>query len=96
MTDTHHKRREGTSAIGHAAASGFRRARALFFHLIIDLVAIAVLTTVMGDTDGAGWLAIAIVVGAEIGLRHYEKRKSGQFGDTARGTEVQDHTKEGN
>ena len=50
----------------------------------------------MGDTDGAGWLAIAIVVGAEIGLRHYEKRKSGQFGDTARGTEVQDHTKEGN
>ena len=95
MTDTK-RRPEGASAIGHAAASGFRRARALFFHLIIDLMAIAVLTTVMGDTDDAGWLAIAIVVGAEIGLRHYEKRKSDQFGDTARGTEVQDHTKEGN
>ena len=96
MTDTHHQRREGTSAIGHAAASGFRRARAIFFHLIIDLMAIAVLATVMGDTNGAGFMAIAIVVGAEIGLLHYEKRKSGQFGDTARGTEVQDHTKEGN
>ena len=86
-------RQEGSSAIGHAAVSGFRRAKRLFIHVFIDMFAIAILASLMGDTDDAGWLAIAIVVGAEIALRRFEKR-SGQFGNTARGTEVADHSQE--
>ena len=95
MKDTN-QRREGISVIDHGITLGFRRARSMAFHLIIDLMAIAILSGVMGNTDGAAYLATAIVVGAEIGLRKFEKKKVGQFGETARGTEVQDHTKEGN
>jgi hypothetical protein len=88
------QRREGSSAIGHAAISGFRRAKRLFIHVFIDMFAIAILASLMGDTNDAAFFAVAIVVGAEIALRRFEKRR-GQFGQTARGTEVQDHTQEG-
>lgn len=86
------RRPEGASALAHLVGKGFRRAATLFVHLIVDLLAIAVLSTIMGSTNDAAFLAIAIVVGAEIGLRRYEKKKAGQFGETARGTEVADHT----
>lgn len=95
MTDNHNGRREGASAIGHVAIGGIRQVRALAIHGIVDLLAIAVLASVMGGTSSAAFLAIAIVVGAEIGLRKYEQRNREKFGETARGTEVQDHTQGG-
>ena len=87
------QRRDGSSAIGHAAVRGFRRAKRLFIHFFIDMFAIAILATFMGDTNDSAFFAIAIVVGAEIALRRFEKRR-GKFGQTARGTEVQDHTQD--
>ena len=93
MADTK-QRAEGHSAIAHHAAQAWGRLVWLFVHLIFDLFAIGVLADLMGDTNGAVFLSIVIVVGAEIGLRKFEKKKH-KFGDTARGTEVADHTKEG-
>ena len=86
------QRREGSSAIAHATVSGFRRAKRVFIHIFVDMFAIAILASLMGDTNDAAFFAIAIVVGAEIALRRFEKR-GGKFGATARGTEVEDHTK---
>ena len=87
------QRRDGSSAVGHAVVSGFRRAKRVFIHIFVDMFAIAILATFMGDTNDSAFFAIAIVVGAEIALRRFEKRR-GQFGSTARGTEVQDHTQD--
>ena len=85
------QRREGSSAIAHATVSGFRRVKRVFIHIFVDMFAIAILASLMGDTNDAAFFAIAIVVGAEIALRRFEKR-GGKFGATARGTEVEDHT----
>ena len=85
------QRRDGSSAVGHAVVSGFRRAKRVFIHIFVDMFAVAILASAMGDTNDAAFFAVAIVVGAEIALRRFEKRR-GQFGATARGTEVADHT----
>ena len=88
------KERKG-SEIGHLVGGIIRGAKTVMSHILVAGLAILGLTTLMGDTDGGSILAIGIVIGAEVGLRRYRKRKSGVFGDTARGTEVQDHTQEG-
>ncbi len=94
MTDAK-QRPEGASALVHLMGKGIGRAKLVFAYAVGGLLAVAILTTLMGGSNGAAFLAIVIVVGAEVGLRKYEKRKHGQFGKTARGTEVQDHTQEG-
>lgn len=91
MTDTK-QRPDGASALVHFVGKGFWRAKLIAAYTIGGLLAVAILTTIMGGSNDAAFLAIAIVVGAEVGLRKHEKKKSGQFGAIARGTEVADHT----
>lgn len=88
MTD---ERPEGASALVRLVGKGFRHARLVAFYIFGGLLAVAILTMLMGGGNGAALLSIAIVIGAEVGLRKHEK-KAGRFGATARGTEVQDHT----
>jgi hypothetical protein len=88
-------RPEGASALARLVGRAYKRAFLIFSYFLIGMLAVLVLTELMGGSNGATFLAIAIVVGAEIGLRRHEKKKASQFGDTARGTEVADHTKEG-
>ena len=92
MADKEHK---GGSEIGRLAGGIIKGARTVVSTVIFGGIAILVLTELMGGSNGATLLAIGIVIGAEIGLRRYRKKKAGVFGDTARGTEVQDHTQAG-
>ena len=94
MTDTT-ERPAGASALVRLAGKGFRRAKLIAAYIIGGLLAVAILTTLMGGGNGAALLAIVIVIGAEVGLRRHEKKNVGQFGGTARGTQVSDHTQEG-
>ena len=89
------ERPAGASALVRLVGKGFRQAKLVAAYVIGGLLAVAILTTLMGGSNGAAFLAIAIVVGAEVGLRRHEKKKASQFGETARGTEVADHTNEG-
>lgn len=89
------ERPAGASAVARLAVKGFGKAKLIAFYAISGLLAVALLASLFGGSNGAMGLAILLVVGAEIGLRRYEKKKSGQFGTTARGTQVQDHTQEG-
>jgi hypothetical protein len=74
MTDTK-QRPDGASALVHFVGKGFRRAKLIAAYTIGGLLAVAILTTIMGGSNDAAFLAIAIVVGAEIGLRRYEKKR---------------------
>lgn len=97
MTDNNEVgRRPGASALGHVAIRTLSRARAIFVHGIVDLVAIMALIFLMslggGNGNGVTILAIAMVVGGEIWLRRHEKKRGGE--QTVRGTQVEDHTHE--
>jgi hypothetical protein len=94
MTDTT-ERHAGASALVRLVGKGFRQAKLIAVYTIGGLLAVAILSTLMGGSNAAVGLAVLVVVGAELGLRRYEKKKASQFGDTARGTEVQDHTQGG-
>ena len=89
------KEHKGDSEIGRLVGGIIGGARTVMAHILVDGLAILGLTILMDDTNGGGILAIGIVIGAEVGLRRYRKRKAGVFGSTARGTEVADHTNEG-
>lgn len=89
------ERPAGASALVRLVGNGFRQAKLVAVYLIGGLLAVAILSSLMGGSNASVGLSILIVVGAEIGLRRYEKKKSGQFGETARGTDVQDHTQDG-
>ena len=92
MTD---ERPKGASALARLIGRAYKRAFLIFSYFLIGMLAVLVLTELMGGSNGAALLSIAIVIGAEVGLRKHEKKKAGRFGATARGTEVQDHTQEG-
>lgn len=89
------ERPAGASALVRLMGKGFRRAKLVAVYVIGGLLAVAILTTLMGGSNGAAFLAIAVVVGAEVGLRRHEKKRASQFGETARGTEVADYTQDG-
>ena len=88
------ERPAGASALVRLMGKGYRRAKLVAVYVIGGLLAVAILTTLMGGSNGAAFLAIAVVVGAEVGLRRH-KKKASQFGETARGTEVADYTQDG-
>ena len=82
--------KETMGAIGNALEAGKR----IGLGFIMFAVTTSMLTTIMGDTNSAALAAIVVVIGGEIILRRRKKKKT-QFGDVARGSEVADHTKEG-
>ncbi|UEO00468.1 hypothetical protein A9R16_003440 [Acidiferrobacter thiooxydans] len=92
MTDK--EERKG-SEIGHLVGGIVKGMKMIMSYMVFGGLAILGLTALMGGGNGASVLAILIVIGAEIGLHRYRKRKFGVFGDTARGTQVSDHTQEG-
>lgn len=82
--------------ITHGVERVFDTARSLMMNLLVGLLLVSVLTVFLGELTGLGngsaLAAIVIVIGGEIILRRRKKKKSDQFGDVARGSEVQDHT----
>lgn len=80
--------------ITHGVGRALETAKRLMIGLFVGLAAITVITQLFGGTNDAALAAFAIVIGGEIILRRRKKKKT-QFGDVARGSVVQDHTKEG-
>jgi hypothetical protein len=70
----------------------FDSAKGTVGSLFYGLIAIAMLTLLMGGSNTAAGAAFVIVIGAEIILRRL-KKKAAKFGEVARGSEVEDHTK---
>ena len=81
--------------IRSGVVGAFAAAYGLMIDLFVGLLLVTVLMVLMGGTNAAAIAAIVIVIGGEIILRRRKKKKKTQFGDVARGSEVQDHTKEG-
>lgn len=81
--------------IARGAGTALKTAGSWFFGIMLGLFLVSVLTVFMGDTNDAALAALVIVIGGEIVLRRRKKKKSEKFGEVARGSEIADHTKEG-
>lgn len=69
--------------------------KSVWLGIMVFAMATSMLTALMGDSNDAALAALVIVIGGEIILRRRKKKKSEKFGEVARGSEIADHTKEG-
>ena len=80
------------SAVLSAAHNLLESARDWGWTIFYSLMAFSVVTVFLGGGSTGALVAFVIVVGVEIILRR-RKKKATKFGEVARGSEVEDHTK---